>query len=102
MRVSRLPLIDGRCVRRRNSSAISKACGGKCETAGQAQFGPEPKTTPMEVAARHLWTERQRIEVSEKATIDDVFVEVSVQLETAELSEGCIQRSGPEISTNRR
>jgi hypothetical protein len=27
------------------------------ETAGQAQFGPEPKTTPMDVAARHLWTD---------------------------------------------
>jgi hypothetical protein len=53
-------------------AATSKKFGdieSKCETVGQAQFGPDPKTTRMEVAAK------QRIEVS-KVTIDE-FVGVS-------------------------
>jgi hypothetical protein len=47
----------------------------------------------MEVGARHLWTDPAKdFHMSKKAAIDDVFVEVSAQLETARLSEGCISK----------
>jgi hypothetical protein len=47
---------NGWCFGQRNSPSISTACSGKCEAAGQAQFGPKPKPcaqanpAPTEVA----------------------------------------------------